>query len=371
MRILHIVPYFYPAWSYGGTPRAVYEIAKRQAKSGHDVTVFTTNAFDGTEVIKKSQETVDGIKIKRFKNLSNFMVWNLRFPIPLKMFSEDFNKFDLVHIHETRNLLNIAALYKFNGKLVFSPWGTLPFNDQQIAVKKIFDTFLIDKLKTKTFLSLAQNNHELDLLGQWGIGKNRSLLPLGIDLDFFKNNPKKNESRKKLNLSKDDKIFLFLGRFSPAKGIGLLIKSFLKATQKHDNIKLLLVGRDDGYLSQINTEESDKVIVHGPLYGEDRLLAYAAADYFIFTPTVYEETATVCLEALASKLPVIVTKQAQIPFFDLKDGVIEINDNEKEIVESINYVLKNQIKINKQKLENFNWDKIVNKLESLYYDTQK
>ena len=37
MRILHIIPYFYPAWAYGGTCRAAWEVARHVAKRGHEV----------------------------------------------------------------------------------------------------------------------------------------------------------------------------------------------------------------------------------------------------------------------------------------------------------------------------------------------
>ena len=45
MKILQIVPYFYPS-SYGGTQRIVYELGCHLSRAGHDVTVLTTDSFD-------------------------------------------------------------------------------------------------------------------------------------------------------------------------------------------------------------------------------------------------------------------------------------------------------------------------------------
>ena len=56
----------------------------------------------------------------------------------------------------------------------------------------------------------------------------------------------------------------------------------------------------------------------GPLYDKDRLQAYAAADYFVYTPVEYEETSTACLEALACGVPVITTYQAAVPLLGPK-----------------------------------------------------
>ena len=46
MRILHVIPYFYPTLSYGGPPIGVYELSRQLVRLGHEVWVFTTDAFD-------------------------------------------------------------------------------------------------------------------------------------------------------------------------------------------------------------------------------------------------------------------------------------------------------------------------------------
>src|SRR5206468_203743 len=46
MRIGFIIPYFYPAFEYGGTPRVAYEFARCLVRRGHEVTVVTTDSGD-------------------------------------------------------------------------------------------------------------------------------------------------------------------------------------------------------------------------------------------------------------------------------------------------------------------------------------
>jgi len=46
MRILHIIPYFYPAWAYGGTCRAAWELARALVRKNQEVAVLTTDALD-------------------------------------------------------------------------------------------------------------------------------------------------------------------------------------------------------------------------------------------------------------------------------------------------------------------------------------
>lgn len=372
MKIMHVVQYFNPAWAYGGTPRAVFEIAKRQVKLGHEVTVLSTNAYDKSQILPAGQVTIDGIKVIRLRNLSNYLVWNYRLGIPVEINFTKINLdgFDIIHFHETRTLLNILVLNQIKKqKVIYSPWGTLPFNNQQPIIKKLFDAFFLLKFKKRIDLSIAQNLHERNVLNEFGFNKKIELIPLGIEINFFKNLPDRAGARRKLGLIKGDKVFLFLGRFTKAKGLNLLIESFKKVSEKSINLKLLLIGRDDGFLKEINSERNENIIVSGPLYGDDRLLAYSAADYFIFTPTVYEETATVCLEALACNLPVIVTRQAQIPYLNFEDGVFEVDANVDKVSEAIETILSKASKVNRKKIvDNFDWDKIVARITSSYLE---
>lgn len=46
MKILQVIPAFYPAWAYGGTVNAAYHLSKELARRGHEVTVYTSDALD-------------------------------------------------------------------------------------------------------------------------------------------------------------------------------------------------------------------------------------------------------------------------------------------------------------------------------------
>ena len=46
MHILHLSPYYRPAYAFGGVVRAVEGIAGALAARGHQVTVLTTDALD-------------------------------------------------------------------------------------------------------------------------------------------------------------------------------------------------------------------------------------------------------------------------------------------------------------------------------------
>jgi len=372
MKILHVIPYFAPAWGYGGTPRAAFEIAKNQVKYGHQVCVLTTDAFDEKSRLKKF-EVIDGIKVFRAKNLSNFLTWKFHFVTPVNLPEEVNSNFDVIHLHEVRSLLNILVLLKFKAKkIVLSPWGTLPYNNSLVLIKKVVDFLFLPILRWKVDFSFAQTTHEEKVLKQFKISKFQIIVPLGIDANFFSSLPSKLESRKKLKIDSNELLFVYLGRFSRYKGVDNLIHVFCQAIEKGIEAKLLLVGRDDGFLSQIintikNKKIKDRVIVSGPLYEKDRLYAYQAADWFISLPTVYEETSTTCLEALACGVPVITNKFAQIPFMTIEDGVWHIGDKMVDQVNSIILASKKKYKIDQNKVINiFNWQAITKQYLKIY-----
>ena len=45
MKLLHVTPFYEPAWAYGGMVRAVAGLCRALAKRGHDVTVVTARSW--------------------------------------------------------------------------------------------------------------------------------------------------------------------------------------------------------------------------------------------------------------------------------------------------------------------------------------
>jgi len=375
MKILHVVPYFYPSWSYGGPPRAVYEIAKQQVSLGHEVHVLTTTAFKESEELPVGSLTIDGIKVTRLKNMSNLLMWKFHFctPIGVNSFLKQ-NEFDSVHLHEVRTLLNFSVLKHIEKvKIFLSPWGTLPYNNSMIPIKKTMDMFLLPLLRSKNITSFAQTEHEKTTIHSFDIGSEVELVPLGINFEDFKRNPSKTDAKNLLGLKDSNFHYLFLGRFSPYKGLDTLLESFALVRKKKINSKLILVGRDDGYLERLKEKISllklsDDVMIFPPMYENDRLTAYIAADGFVFAPTVYEETGTVCLESLACGTPVLITKEADIPFLSDEDGVLRSENRTPPIAESMirMYDERPLFVDNKKLREHFSWANIAKKYVSVY-----
>ena len=68
MKILHVVPTYYPAVRYGGPIRSVHGLASALAAQGHDVHVYTTNV-DGEGVLPVPLDRpvqLDGVNVWYF-----------------------------------------------------------------------------------------------------------------------------------------------------------------------------------------------------------------------------------------------------------------------------------------------------------------
>src|SRR5229473_7028152 len=91
MRIAFVIPYFYPAFEYGGTPRVAYEFARSLVRRGHEVTVLTTDSGGQKRIEKDAAAMIrtgglEGIKIFYYRNVSNYMAYKQRLFFPVQLF---------------------------------------------------------------------------------------------------------------------------------------------------------------------------------------------------------------------------------------------------------------------------------------------
>ena len=103
MKILQVVSFFKPSWEAGGIARVCYEISKKLADKGHEVTIYTTDGFKSRLKVKKNQPVnVENMNVYYLRNLSNFLAKrNLCIPYLLPYLSKrDLRQFDVIHVRE-------------------------------------------------------------------------------------------------------------------------------------------------------------------------------------------------------------------------------------------------------------------------------
>lgn len=350
MKILLGVLYFEPAWAYGGPPKMVTDLAREYANRGHEVTVCTTDAFDGERRLPTGEETRNDIRIVRFANLSNELAWGLKIFVPLGMrrwLRDNIGQFDIVHLFETRTLLNAWAAreaVRAGVPFVLSVWGSLPRSEGwRGLVKKRYDRKHGDVLFGRAAALLAQNDHESSLYVDYGGNPDRVVLwPLAVAPDEFAALPERGQVRAKLGIPPDAPVALFVGRINELKGLEPLIRGFAAASVAEAH--LVIVGRDDGFLDTAQELArtlgiASRVHFPGAMYGRDAVAAYVDCDLFCITPTHFEETSLASLAACACARPVLINDRCGIPWLDEFDAGVSVSHSESAIRDALRTAL--------------------------------
>jgi glycosyltransferase involved in cell wall biosynthesis len=331
MNLLHVTPYYAPAWAFGGVVQAVAGLAETQAATGHQVTVLTTDALDRRRRIDARSEVLGDVSVVRIRNASAWLRgrFNLDAPLGLgaaagRLIRE--RSIDLIHAHEQRtveNLLVAPAARRLGVPLLVSPHGTLPYSTGRGLAKRLWDAGLGRRWMRSISLVHALTEVEADearrLWARLGIPlrpNQIAVVPNGVVAAPPGPASARRAFRDRWGLG-DRQVVLYLGRLSERKGLELLLTAFGAAAQRIQEARLVIAGPDEGVLGRLRAQAraagiEGRVLFTGLLTGEERLGAFRAADVFALAATG-EGFAIAALEALASGLPVVLTEGCNFP----------------------------------------------------------
>ena len=376
----------FPPRGFGGITAVSYTLAKKLVERGHEVTVYTTDVGDDLHSRLNVQDTkiIDGIDVHYFRNISNSLAFTHRLFLPIGMVSairKDIINFDIIHIHGFRGVKDVITHHyasKYNIPYILQAHGSvLPFFQKQ-KLKKIFDIFFGYRILKDASKVLAYHQIEATQYQNMGVNMNKiEILTSGIDLPKNENMPERGNFKKKYSIGDNEKVILFLSRIHKIKGLDLLINAFADLTKKLNNVRLVIAGPDDGYLSTINNlikslGLESKILIPGFISVNDKIAAYVDADVYVL-PSRYDTFPTTVLEACSFGTPIITTDQTGIrdlvnnnvgyvvPFDknQLCNALLKILTNEE-----LRYYFGERGK--KLIKEKYSWDKIVEQLEKIY-----
>jgi glycosyltransferase involved in cell wall biosynthesis len=299
----------------------MYEEAIELVTRGHEVTVFTTDAFESNRRYEGPFPSVeDGVSVERFRNVSNRLAYSRYRFLPVGMRAALRNvDCDVVHLSEMRHELAVLtwrAVRRRGLPLVISAHGTLPSGEGLKGnLKRSYDSLWVTPMLAHARAVLAQTTHEADCYRRAGVPDERiHLLPLGTA------EPPEGEPAA-LGLDPDRRVVLFVGRLHPLKGVDRLVRGFAAVHRRHSDAVLVIVGRDDGAEIDLRrmVDELDlrgKVLFPGPIFGEDRFAAYRRASLFAITPRHFEETSLAAIEAASVGTALLLGDEAEAPFLE-------------------------------------------------------
>lgn len=375
MKILQVINFFSPLHG-GGSIEVVYQLSKVLIQRGHDVAVYTSDF----ELDQNYINSLSGVRIYPFHSWLTLARFHLT-PGVINTSKKELKNFDVIHLHNYRTFQNIVMHHyakKYNIPYVLQAHGSLTTFFQKGMLKKIFDTMWGYQILKDASKVIALTPAEAEQYKRMGVSEDKiEIIPNGIDLSEFGNLPERGEFRRKYSLNDNQKIILFLGRIHQTKGLDLLAKAFAQLSNEVKDVKLVIVGPDDGYLPALKElikelKIEGKVMFTGMLNGTDKLRAYVDADVFV-NPRADEIFGLVFLEAFACGLAVICSKGCGLAdTINGQAGLVVAYDKD-QLSNAISHMLsddKMRLQFGKKgKLlvrEKFNWEKIAGQVEDVY-----
>jgi phosphatidylinositol alpha 1,6-mannosyltransferase len=191
-------------------------------------------------------------------------------------------------------------LHEFGARRLSQMLGFLPARARASAAQW-FEATSLDRCMwfyRLAKLVFAPNAELVDMLAQ-RTGRPAFLMSRGIDTELF-------SPARRTRLDQDF-VIGYVGRLSPEKNVRLLAEieqSLIQAGMS--NYRFLIVGQgsEHSWLSRV----MQRATLPGILRGEDLARAYASMDAFVF-PSSTDTFGNVVLEAMASGVPAIVTRE--------------------------------------------------------------
>jgi glycosyltransferase involved in cell wall biosynthesis len=195
------------------------------------------------------------------------------------------------------------------------PHGVLLPVQRRISIgkKRIYDWLVARRILSQAsalfFAALGEREEAYKL----GLTPPSVVIPHGFDAREFERLPPRGQFRAKYLDGQQGPLVLYLSRLNAKKGLDLLAKAFALVADQVPDARLAIVGRGDPVSFEAEVKNwvhkfglEDRTIMPGLLTGQERLVAFADADIFVF-PSVAENFGFAMFEAMASHLPVVVS----------------------------------------------------------------
>jgi UDP-glucose:(heptosyl)LPS alpha-1,3-glucosyltransferase len=373
-----------------GISRYVYELCKYFISGNHEVHVFT-NEYQAEEITGLHLHHVPMVTGRIFEKhklnalAKMFQVWSFAL---LSKIMINKNRYDIVHVQgdslagadvRTAHSCHLAWLVYIREKVsgIVKRLMKSSFNPLHLIVLAIEKNNYAEGGCKKI---IAVSNAVADEVHTfYGVRSERiTAIPNGVDLQLFTPAKKpefRDVVRKGLGITADGIVLIFVGHEFERKGLELAIEVLKEISNR--KLYLLVAGGDKDAKYKEKCAKlgvDDRVKFIG--YTKDICKYYAASDIFVL-PASYEPFGLVVSEAMASGLPVIITKSsgaAELIQNGVNGFLLDMGTIKNEMVKYINMLiedieLRGRLALNARKtIEGYSWEKMGQKTEQVYGD---
>ncbi len=390
MRIVHFYAGDLKSVSEGGIATYIREIFRQSGgETTYALAGVTKNHHD--KVGKWNTGTFDDVKFDLFPVLStdqdhitykDGIPINARYILNLfKYRSKIMGEADILHFHRAESVIPFLLFFKKRKPIVL----TIHSNNYDLKISKkhalfskrwfrcVFyemEKFVITRVDKVIYVSLEalQSYSERCTM----VKQNFIFIPTCVNADIFKPMDKE-KCRAEKGLDRNNKIILFAGRLDEAKGLDLLLDTYVLLQKESDDFTLFLAGdgAERAHLeNRVKMEKIKNVNFLGIIPHSDLPKLINCADVFVLT-SLREGMPIVLLEALACGIPIAATNVGQVNDI-VKDGVngFIINDrnpeNAKTMIIKATDLAGNGIKKCRDSVLGFSSLAMVNRINSIY-----
>lgn len=330
LKILQIVPSI--SLVYGGPSQMIRglsaAIAQQPAAAVSQVTILTTDSNGdvdetpldvplGVPVAEDGYEVIyfRCLPFRRYKFSTGLLSW----------LWANAHRYDIAHIHALFSPVSTTAATVCRWKnlpYIMRPLGTLDPADLQKKkqIKKIYASLLERPNLAGAAAIHFTSDLESKVSERFGVSTPGKVIPLGVALPTL---PERSASqlaiRERFDIPAERPIILFMSRVDPKKGFDLLLPALDKLYQNGKPFHFLLCGanpQDRAYETSIKQKVESSAwakwaTVVGFVSGELKAQILSAADVFVL-PSYYENFGIAVAEAMAAKIPVVISDQVHI-----------------------------------------------------------
>ena len=329
----------------GGTTDLIYKIAKAQQKIGHEVTVYTGSVgFD-----PEYADSLEGVEVKMFKSYLNFGYYLM--PGMIGQIKRDLREFDVVHLHVVRSFQNVIIRHycqKFSIPYVMDSHGSIPLAVNKRNIKRVFDKIWGRNILSDAEFCIAETDLGVDEYVERGIPNSKIItVPPPFDTDDYESLPDPGQFRKKYNIAENEKLITYLGRIHEIKGLDVTAEGFATLAARRDDVRLVIVGPDDGYEAKLRQLISElgienKVLFTGFTFGIDKVTALVDSDVVVQTSR-YEQGAWAPIEGVLAGTPIVVSDNsgAGEDVIKMDAGYLAKFGDAEDLADKFEFVLNN------------------------------
>ncbi len=364
-RVLFVSDVYYPY--PGGISEHIHQLSIKLRELGWETHILTTNFREKINFEDPPWVHRVGFPIKIPINGSIAPVaFSPRINFLVKRFFIE-NSFDIVHIHgQVAPTLPLLSL-KFSKSVNVITFHAAYRRSLLAETLKPYIRGYLSRINGFIAVSPAAIEPIIKHFGE----VDYRIIPNGVSLQRF------NPQNKPLQHLLGYKNILFVGRPEPRKGLRFLIMAMPIILSKVPDARLVVVGSGPllGYYKSLVPDEiRDRVLFEGAVDGDILPRYYTSSSVFVSPATRSESFGMVLLEAMASGVPVVASKNEGYKYVvnDGENGILCEPENEVDLANKVIRVLTDE-NLRRKLIENglktaqeYAWENIAKKVEEYY-----